>query len=307
MSTASQLSYNPTLTNYAIGVSTAIKDKCVAAWIAPWFVTGATHGKYKKWDSKNSTIVVDTVRPIGGDAKQLGFSASDLNFDCMPHALDGGIDEWEVKGLDAGMVSKMRQRRIASILAVSYRSHDKFVIDTALANVAATANLGQWSDAAVDPVSEIDSQIVAINTATGGLMPNRGVISLAVWQKIKNHPKILQRLKGIKASSLTLEDFSAMLVQPVEFKLSTLNYDTAKPGATENQTAILGSEVLIWYSEPMLNEEDFSAMKTFSPTDSGIDQVRTGQGLRREIIAVDWGCDVKVTCSASMRRITVTI
>jgi hypothetical protein len=57
------------------------------------------------------------------------------------------------------------------------------------------AGKGVWSDASVDPIKELDDQILAISNANG-VMPNRMVIGIGTEAVLRHHPKVIARQPG---------------------------------------------------------------------------------------------------------------
>lgn len=69
----------------------------------------------------------------------------------------------------------------------------------------ALSGTSQWSDTDdSDPIANIDAAKEAVRSTTG-LYPNVMVIGAAAWPALKNHPKIVERVKYTSRDSVTAE------------------------------------------------------------------------------------------------------
>ncbi len=202
MGKRSDYGLNPTLTNYATGVSQD-KTSALAEFLAPTVPVGATVGKHKKFDDGNDFQVLDTERALGGPAKRIEFNASDADYNCRPHALEAPIDDAERDAAGDDQLG-LEQSKAATLVTSAVLSHEVRVFARVYAGLAATAGLGNWSAPDVDPVDEIDSLIEAIANETGR-MPNGLVFGLGGWRKFRSHPKVLARSPAGRAGGVAVE------------------------------------------------------------------------------------------------------
>lgn len=304
---ASAATRNISLTNYASGISQDRKAS-LANFIAPIVGTGGASGQYKKYSDKNDFQVLDTSRAIGGARKRIEFAATDPFFNCTPQGLETSIDDHERRLAAEDGGKKLEESRIKNLVGAALLSHEKKVFDIVKAAKAAEGGVGVWSNAANDPVAEIDAQILAIATATGQI-PNRIIFGIGAWQVFRNHALVKSRQPGAEVVGVSGEQAMRMMLNPqMEFRLGILSADTLKFGAGKNATQIVGGEVFVFYSSDDPDQMDASFAKTFATTDSMIDSVREyrQENAASDVFFVDWTEDIQVVAPECARRITLS-
>lgn len=306
MSSLTTAAINPTLTNYAQGLAQDI-NSALAEFIAPNVVVGATAGKYKKYDDKNSFLsFAETRRAIGGPATRLRFVATDGEYNCEPHALEIPIDD-EERRRAGDQQDRLERAKTRALVTTSVVSKEDRVMTVVKAGVPAVANKGVWSNSANDPIKEINEQIKAIALATG-VFPNRLALGLGAWAVLRDHPKVVARQPGAEIIGLTLEQLAKMLLNPsIEIKVGMLSKTTAW-GLANSKSNIVGDEVFVFLGSSNPTEYDPSALKTFTAADGSVTAVRVyrDENARSDILAVDYSEQIVLTGSACIRRITVS-
>jgi hypothetical protein len=139
----------------------------------------------------------------------------------------------------------------------------------ALTALAAAANITLASD---DPIAKLDEQIEALATDTGR-MPNRLVIGLPLWNKLRNNAKVIARFPGAASIGVSMAQFSSLLLNPsIDIRVGILARDTNKLGLTKANVNIIGQQVVICHvnASPTLFASSF--MKAF--------RLRRGEGGR---------------------------
>lgn len=298
--------YNPTLTHYAQGLAQDLSS-AIANFIAPLVEVPAGLGRYKQFDEKNAFQIYNTERALGGPATRIQFAATDPTFDCRPQALEAGIDDAEYDAAGEENTQHLDESRVRTLLSSATLAHEDKVFQVAK-TVAAVGGKGVWSNAAVDPIVEIDEQIEALAT-TCGMMPNRIVFGLGAWRVVRNHAKIMARMPSNAAIGVMVEQFASMLMNPnMEIRVGIMSKDIAKFGAAKNASNIIGAEVLLFIGQDRPSEYDPTFMKTFMTRSGGVDAVRSyrDESTRSTVHAVDWSEDVKVTGQAAVRRLTIS-
>lgn len=295
-----------TLSTFASGFAQDIAARSLAEFIAPTVVTGIASGSYKTYGDKNAFSAPDAVRAIGGSATRIGFESGEATYNCTPHALEIPIDDYE-KGKAGANYPKLQKAKTRTLVNQAALARERGVFDRAK-TLSAVASKGNWSSSEVDPIAEIDEQILAIAAETG-MMPNRCVLGLTAWSKLRNNPHVRARQPGAQVVTATVADVSAMLMVPgIDIRVATLSYDTAKPGKAANKEIIAGSEMFLFLASPFPDDYDPSWMKTFAVEPGNVAQVGTYRDdkVRSDIVAVDWTEDVKIVASGAARRITVS-
>lgn len=303
---ASASKVNQTLTNYAAGIAQD-RSSALARFIAPLVPTGVTNGQYKKYDDKNAFQAYETDRAIGGPRRRIEFGATDPYFNCKPQGLEIPIDDHERQASGA-VENRLVEAKIDTLVSTSVLSHEKKVFDLVKAGKTATGGIGVWSNAANDPIAELDGEIEAIATETG-MMPNRMVIGVGAWKIMKNHAKVLARQPGQANVGVTLDQLAAMLLNPaMEIRVGLLSRDTVKFGAAKSAVNLVGAEVFLFHASDSPTPYDPSFAKVFSTTPSMVDAVREyrEESHASDVYFIDWSEDVIVTAAACGRRVTLS-
>ena len=307
MGLRAEASVNPTLTNYASGVLNDLQS-ATADFIAPQVQVPATIGQYKAYDDKNAFQTHDTSRGVGGPARRIFMDVSEPTYNCLPQALEITIDDSERDAAGTLNPLDLEQAKVKTLVQSSVLSHEKHVITTVNAAVAATGGVGVWSNDANDPVDEIDAQIEAIAKETGQ-MPNAILMGMTAWRRFRNNAKVVAKQPGAALIGLNQGQASALLINPsTEIRLSTMAVDTTKQGKTRSNAFVNGDDVYIFVRSATPTIYDPSALKTFAGGRGGVSAVREyrDESSRSDVYAVDWSRDVKVTSAISIKRITTS-
>ena len=304
----SVIGINMTLTNYAQGFSQD-NASALADFIAPEVRTGAASGQYKQFSDKNAFQVYNTARAIGGSRTRIEFLASDEFFKARPQGLAIAIDDEErnqvgdVEGAQLGL----EEAKVTALVSTALTSREVSVFNSVKAAKPANAGVGVWSDATVDPIAEIDAEIVAIYEATG-IMPNRMVIGFGAWAVLRNHAKVKERLSGIDPV-LTLQKLKDILINPeIDIRLGTMTRDINKFGKGKSAQNIVGGEIFTFIGSDNPTAFDPSFAKTFTTKKGGVDSVKVyrSEDNVSDMVAVDWSEDVKVVAPIAGSRITLS-
>jgi hypothetical protein len=295
--------YNVTLTNYARGIAQDV-SLSLANFLAPEVIVSAATGQYKNFDDKNTFQTIDTARAVGGPARRLEFAASDPTYNCLPQALEIAIDDHERD--EAGQTDPLRleEAKTQTLVSSAITSHESKVFGVVSA-LAAAYNIVLGTD---DPIAKIDDQLEALATETGR-MPNRMVIGLPLWNKLRNNAKVIARFPGAASVGVSMMQFSSLLLNPsIDIRVGILAKDTAKMGATKANVNIVGSQLVMFNSSSSPTLYDPSFMKTFRMRRGGVDVVRMYRedSARSDILAVDWSEDIRVTSSICARKLTAS-
>jgi len=307
---------NYQLTNYAQGLWNDLDQAlAMAERLAPTTnVPGAT-GQFKKFDDKNSFLPQKTERALGGDPVILKFNATDDNYACKPQALEVRVDKTEdqAAGSDgADLASELLdQGKIRALVNQKALSHVKDVSDFVIANTTAIAGKGGWDSPDIDPIDEINDQLLAISQDCGSTMNVKITMDLGVWSVLRKNPKVKTRAAfdaGPTLQAISLAQLKAALLYDVDIMAANVVYDTTRLDQTSSKKRVMQGTLLIHYSVPNATLYDASAFKTFTVGASGpVAAVRTyvapNQLYRGHI--VDWSRDIKKTSSLSIRRIDV--
>ncbi|MDR2429581.1 MAG: hypothetical protein LBD14_01540 [Puniceicoccales bacterium] len=294
MSKIGTANFNGRLTNYAAGLSRHALASA-ATWLFPRVVTGVAHGRYKRYSGRNAMQVLDTARALGGPAAMVAMAADDPYFNCAPNALDIPIDdaEREAAGDIPGAVEALEEAKVSTLISVAELSRD-IKAQEKIDALAPEPGVGVWSNAATDPIAEIDTVLAAIATRTG-VPPNRLFIGLSAWLILRNHPLTKGRFTAISAG-ISTDQLKSILAFPVDVKVGIVSKDTARFGAEANPVNVYGAKVVAFIGNDTPNTYDPSFGKTFTTREGSIEGVYTyrSNNNRSDIYAINWSEDMQV-------------
>ncbi|MDD5707411.1 MAG: hypothetical protein PHR35_15925, partial [Kiritimatiellae bacterium] len=248
---------------------------------------------------------------LGGRASELRFEVSDAAYNCEPHALDFPVDNLEQ--LEAEGLENMLREGAVAVAEVSALSHEKSVIDAALAAVGAGTSK-TWNSSA-DPIADVDDAILSVIKAAkyGSLMGVGVLFGATAWKIFKNQEKVRGRFvvgNGGRASlglAVPTEQSAAqMFIGTPDVRTSYMIYDSAQEGKAESINFLLDTAVLIFARKEAPSRRDPSFMKTFRLMNKFMvpGSYMRDDG-RVEVAKFDWSEDVKVTNSAACVRLNV--
>jgi len=299
--------FQSTLTNYARGLLQD-RTKTLANFIAPHVNTFSAAGFYKAFDDKNAFVIYATDRAIGGEARRIEFRDEDRRYNCSPQALEIAIDDHERSLAGETDPLGIEQAKIETLLISAAVSHEDKVYKTVLSKVDPVTGVGNWSDPDVDPIKEINDQLLWGATQTG-MLYNRMAIDIGSFNVLANHPKVLARQPGAALIGTTPEQIAKMTLNPgLDIRVGILSKDASKFGAGRNVQNIAGNNVLLFIGNDTPTLYDPSFAKTFVTQGGGVDAVRMyrGERNRSDILAIDWSEDIQVVSTLSGRRIAIS-
>ena len=288
------------LTDYACGIGAESVDP-TAGLLAPVAQVASPVGKFKKFDDKNAFQTPPTDRALGGPARRIEFGAADADYNCKPQALEIGIDDAESAGGDPLALQQMKTRLVVQAAA---RAHARKVIDTAAAGVSATAVT--WSSGSA-ALTNVNTAIETILKSSGRL-PTDLVMGFGAWKHFVKNAEVAALFKSGVLTPDLVQSARLFLAPSLRITVSSLVYDTAKPGVPKANDLLMGSDAYLFVSSPNPTLYDPSFMKTFRTRPGGVEAVRIyrDERNRSDIIAVDWTEDVQVVSTAGVARLTVS-
>ena len=307
---------NYQLTAYAQGLWNDISDVIkLAERLAPTTPVPGASGQFKKFDDKNSFMPEKTARALGADPVLIAFNASDDSYSCKPQALEVRVDKEEdqAAGADGGDVQAnlLDQGKVRALVNKVALSHVLDVTTLVLNNTVAQAGVGTWSDPGVDPIDQINAQLLALAQDCGSVQNVQITMDLGVWNTLRTHNKVKARAllgAGKSVDTISVDQLNAALIFPCDIMPANVIYDTTRLNQVPAKARMLGGTCLIHYSVPNATIYDPSAFKSFTVGAAGfLGNVRTyiapNQLWRGHL--VDWSRDIKQTSTLSMRRINV--
>lgn len=132
------------------------------------------------------------------------------------------------------------------------------------ASAASTGHVVYWNQPTSDPIKDITEAAVAMASETS-YKPNTLVLSPYVFNALKNHEDILDRIKYTQKGIVTT-DLLATLFEVENVYVAWAVVNNAAKGATDNVGFIMGKHALLCYAAPTPGLKKPSAGYIFSWT-----------------------------------------
>jgi hypothetical protein len=168
--------------------------------------------------SKEDFMLYNTGRSPGQNTKRVQYGYSAGNYVLESHSLEGTLpietmqEANAVPGIDA---SRMTIYKTQNIIALRLEKAQADVARTlasyALSNRITLSGTGQWSDFGTvsDPIAVVETAKEAVRRKIGK-RPNTGVMGAAVIAALKQHPKVIDRMKYTGRDVPTVEILAAL-------------------------------------------------------------------------------------------------
>lgn len=300
------IAYDVQLTNFAHGIAPDYTS-ALAELMAPQCIAPAASGQYIKFDDDEAFRFINTRRAIGGDMAMIDIPSSSPTFNCDPHALGIATDAFELERVGEAGLTMLRESKVRTLVSRNALSREKRVFDAYSGGTTAEAGLGLWTDATVDPIDELDAIISDLATQTG-IAKIDLVVGLPALLQLRKHPLVKARFPGANMINVNASAITNLLLMPVNVHVGIMPIITEKTGKAGTKTNIVGAKVYALITQLNPSPFDPSAAKTFT-TNQG--QAR-GVGVVEkppfsEISYVDWSEDIKITGTACVKRVDVTV
>jgi len=260
------------LTQYAFQIAADFQGIMAEAdFLAPRVVTGAKKGEFSIFDTKQAFLNYDALRAIGGPRKRIKFAGSTGSYSNKALGLEIGLDDAEVEN-DSSR-PKQEQAKIQTLVSnwANSRFSRAWAAATTSGNYTASTvtNSGKWSNANIDPIKVLDDEIVEFANRTGRL-PNRGILALDNFVTLRNHPLVTARQPGSANIGVSLDQLSAMLAAPIQFRLNKTYIGTTGFGSsTDVKAAKVKGYAMLWLGNDTPSLMDPSWLKTTSRDNAG--------------------------------------
>lgn len=202
---------------------------------------------------KEDFFLYATGRSPGGATKRVTYGYDGASFSLEQHSLEGTVpfeimqDANAVPGVDMGRIAVMKTQNIIALRNEKAQADiARTAASYAASNKITLAGTSQWSDYTAgvsDPSANIETGKEAVRAAIGR-RGNTVLLSAAAFTKVKQHPKIIDRIKYTGRDSISLE----MLAQLWDVKRVVVG-DAVYSTDAGVMTDVWGKDVIVAYTE----------------------------------------------------------
>lgn len=248
MLTRTDVVVDPVLSN----VSKAYQNEMyVADMLLPGFKVAKEAGKYYQYD-KAKFRRNTTKRAAGAKANEVEYGLSTASFTTEDHALKEKTP-WEIiRQADSALNPEMdaAENVTEQLLIDKEVGLATSMADTAILTANTTlSGTSQWSDFTnSDPIGDIRAGVVVVQKAIGR-KPNTLVLGKEVYDKLIDHPDIVERVKYSLGAAVTPE-LLARIFDVGRVLIAEAIYNTATEGASDSMSYIWGKHAWLIYITP---------------------------------------------------------
>lgn len=239
---------DPVLTQVARGYKNAAY---VGNALFPVVPVGMRGGKIIEF-GKESFRLYNTARSPGSRVPVAQFGYTGKPYALVDHSINGLVPIEHLQDASQGPGANLASGAVifARNIILKRLEIEQATIARAAATYAASnkttlSGTSQWSDysGTSDPIRDVDDYKDAVR-AKVGLMPNTILLPAAVFKKVKNHPKILDRIKYTGRDSATAEILAGL------FNIDNVVVGNAiYQDADGNMQDVWGKDVVLGYTE----------------------------------------------------------
>lgn len=258
--------YNQVLTTYAQGAFQnpgAVLD--VAALLFPTVVVEEFDGNFYKYDPSAAFRAIDTRMARNNTPVRIEQKKTRGTWECEPEAI-------ETPTFKVNAATKMgmanRKHNVKMLTSSVWTTRQQEAIDILYAAVPVQSDLGAWEGAEGkenDPVEDLKAAIWKVGKGCAR-DANTILFGPEAWDKLKTHPKVLERIHGQKLV-INEKDLAEML-ENVHLRICVADTRIDREGNGEFEH-LLTNDVVVYFSEPVATEDDQSFGKCFTPFPGG--------------------------------------
>jgi len=294
--TAQQVHIDTALTNVAIRYS---NGAYIADQIFPNIPVQKQTDKYFVFAKADWYRDDAGVRAPGTRAPRVDYNLSTSNYTCLEYAAAKPVPDEVVENADTPLQPMIDATNYVSEKLLIKKEIDVFsvVFGSSVWSASATAS-PTWDDDASDPLTDIETGVYTVEAAIGRTV-NTGVIGRGLWRYLKNHPDVIDRIKGGATPSdpalLQTAAVAAILDLP-RLLVARAIKNTGEELATASYSLIGGAYLWVGYvtTGPSISEP--SAGYTFSWRNPVVSRFREDQE-HQSVVEIRASWDAKATAS----------
>lgn len=208
-----------------------------------------------------SDLMRDDMRPRAPSTESAGSGYgidNTANYYCKPYALHQDVSDQLLANADSPLKPESDATRILAqkmmigrerLWATAYIAGSTWASNWQGKAATPGANeFLQWDAASSDPIKDIAKADAVIHGLTG-FHANKLVVARNVYQILKNHSAVLDRVKYTQKGPVTL-DLLAGIMDLDEVLVADGIYNSAAEGATASLSYIISKKALLCYSAP---------------------------------------------------------
>jgi hypothetical protein len=298
--TGRQLHIDRPLSKISIGF---VPTDFIADQIYPVVPVVERSDKYYIFDRGDWFRVPNTLRATKEKPKRVEFAVSSESYYANNYALAEEI-AWEDRAnADAALSLDMSTtEHLTGLLMTDWEKRLASQL-TSTSNLGSSTTLSgtdQWSDFVnSDPVGDVTAGMQAIQGSTGK-KANLAVMGQEVWNKLKDHPDILDRIKHTQRGIAT-PDIVAQVFQVDKLLIGAAIENTGTEGLADSMSYIWGKNVLLAHTPASAGLRTASLGYAFRWKPAGFGDmtvIRNRDEERRvDILSVEYFQDEKITAS----------
>jgi hypothetical protein len=256
---------DPVLSN----VSKAYQNEMyISEMIMPSMKVGTENGKYYQYDRAKFRRNT-TKRAAGAKANEVEHGLSTASYSTEDHALKEKTP-WEI--------IRQADTALAPERDATENVTEQLLIDKEVAlatSMAATATItqnttlsgtSQWSDYTnSDPIGDVKTAVTTVQKSIGR-KPNTMIVGKEVFDKLADHPDIIEKVKYSQLGVLT-EELLARVFNVQKVIVAEAIYNTATEGATDSMSYIWGKHAWLVYITPAARLRSITLGFTFKYED----------------------------------------
>lgn len=299
-------------------------DQFVTRRVMPTIPTKERTGAYFKYAKGTFTRDEMKLRAPGTPAQMLGFNVTNATYSTDFWSVGTTIPDQtkanqqnplNVERAAMKLLSRSSEIRLERAFATKYLTTGVWAgvtgstgTDvTGVAGVPAANQVKQWNDSASTPIKDVATYQTTMQTASDGFRPKGLLIGRQVWDALRNHPEILDRLnRGQTVGPAQVrKDDVASLMELDEITVGDAVYNSAAEGVAISNAFIIGKVGLLYYTTDSPQIEMPSAGYTFAWTGmTGGDANRFGNRFRQyrnepllsDVMECDLGFGMEIIC-----------
>ena len=216
---------------------------------------------YYIYDSKADRFrIPKTLRAPKSESRTVDWKVTEGQYSCDEHALNDLIDDIERDNADKPLNLEVDTVEfLTDIIQLSLEMRIKTVVTAALTGHTPTT---KWSTPATsDPIGDVETGKAAIH-AVIFKEPNVLLLGKSVYDVLKHHPDILDRIKYVQKGVVTAE-LLASIFEVDKVIIGAAGYNTAKEGKAASYSYLWGKNAILAYVEPKPGIKKFSLGYTF--------------------------------------------